>query len=178
MRNHFIERVVTVGVSLLAVATGFLVAQTEKKEAPPSAPRPLTVDDQFKILGVDDPQVSPDGKWVAYTVTTQDLEKDESKTRIWMAPTGGGEPVPMTAQDKSASWPRWSPDGRYLAFLTDPEDGKDQVWRLFREGGEAVQLTDTAQDVDDFEWSPDGKRMVLVLQDPTLEELAVKKGEK
>ena len=170
--------------SILLIAVALVVLITPQNGSagnpaePTSAPRPLTVDDQFKILGVDDPQVSPDGKWVAYTVTTQDLEKDESKTRIWMAPTGGGEPVPMTAQDKSASWPRWSPDGRYLAFLTDPEDGKDQVWRLFREGGEAVQLTDTAQDVDDFEWSPDGKRMVLVLQDPTLEELAVKKGEK
>jgi len=166
------------GFLMIALATGLVAAQDEKAEATQATPRPLAIDDYFKIHGVGDPRVSPDGKWVAYTVTTQDLEKDESKTRIWMVPYAGGDPVPMTAQDKSASQPRWSPDGRYLAFLTDPEDGKDQVWTLFRQGGEAVQLTDTAQEVSDFEWSPDGRRLVLVLQDPTPEELAVKKGEK
>jgi len=142
------------------------------------ARRYLEVDDFLRLRDVGDPQVSPDGKWVAYTVTSQDLEKDESKTRIWMVAAAGGEPVPMTAKDRSASQPRWSPDGRYLAFLADPEDGSDQVWTLFREGGEAVQLTDTAQDVSDYEWSSDGKRMVLVLQDPTPEEVAAKKGDK
>ncbi len=144
----------------------------------PAAPRALTVDDYFKIGEVDDPQISPDGLWVAYTVTISDLEEDESKSRIWMVPAAGGEAVPMTSEDREASQPRWSPDNRYLAFLSAPEDGKDQVWTLFREGGEAVQLTDTAQDVSDYEWSPDGKRVVLVLQDPTAEELAVKMGGK
>jgi dipeptidyl aminopeptidase/acylaminoacyl peptidase len=95
-----------------------------------------------------------------------------------MVSTAGGEPVPMTSKERSASAPRWSPDGRYLSFVAAPEDGKDQVWTLFRQGGEAVQLTDTAQDVSDYQWSPDGKRLVLVLQDPTPEELAQKKGEK
>jgi dipeptidyl aminopeptidase/acylaminoacyl peptidase len=144
---------------------------------PPASPRPLTVDDYFTIRGVDDPQISPDGRWVAYTVTTSDLEADELLTRIWMVPAAGGEAVPMTSEDRSASNPRWSPDNRYLAFLAAPDDGEDQVWTLFREGGEAVQLTDTAQSVRDFEWSPDGTRMVVVLQDPTPVELAVKAGE-
>jgi len=166
------------GFLMIALATGLVAAQDGEGKATQATPRPLTIDDYFEIHDVGDPQVSPDGKWVAYTVTKQDLEKDESKTRIWMVPAAGGKPVPMTAKDKSASRPRWSPDGRYLAFLAAPEDGKDQVWTLFREGGEAVQLTDTAQDVSDFVWSADGKRIVLVLQDPTPEELAVKKGEK
>jgi dipeptidyl aminopeptidase/acylaminoacyl peptidase len=178
MSDRFSRLSVGAAILMIALATGLLAAQDEKAEAAQATPRLLTVDDYFKIHEVGDPQVSPDGKWVAYTVTKQDLEKDESKTRIWMVPAAGGDPVPMTAKDRSASQPRWSPDGRYLAFLTDPEDGKDQVWTLFRQGGEAVQLTDTAQDVDDFAWSPDGKSMVLVLQDPTPEEQAVKKGEK
>jgi len=139
-------------------------------EAPP-APRTLTVEDYFRIRGVGDPQVSPDGKWVAYTVTKQDLEKDESKTRVWMAPTAGGEKIPMTAKDKSASRPRWSPDGRYLSFLAAPEDGEDQVWTLFRKGGDSQPLTETVQEVSFYEWSPDGKRMVIVLQDPKPEDV-------
>jgi dipeptidyl aminopeptidase/acylaminoacyl peptidase len=143
----------------------------------PATPRMLTVDDLFKIGEVDDPQISPDGRWVAYTVTISDIEQDESTSRIWMVPAAGGEAVPMTAEEYSASHPRWSPDNRYLAFLSAPEDGEDQVWTLFREGGEAVPRTDTAQSVSDFEWSPDGKRMVLVLQDPTPVQLAVHRGE-
>jgi dipeptidyl aminopeptidase/acylaminoacyl peptidase len=114
---------------------------------------------------------------VAYTVTTSDLTEDAAKTRIWMVPAAGGEPMPVTAETRSASQPRWSPDGRFLSFLDEPDEGEGQVWTLFREGGEAVKLTDTAQEVRDYEWSPDGRRIVLVLQDPR-QELAVKRGEK
>jgi dipeptidyl aminopeptidase/acylaminoacyl peptidase len=161
------------GILIISLAAGPAVGQDEKA----AMPRSLTVDDYFRILAVDEPQISPDGKWVAYTVTTSDIEKDELTSRIWMVPSAGGDPVPMTAEARYASHPRWSPDGRFLSFLAAPEGGKDQVWTLFRKGGEAVQLTDTAQDVSEYEWSPDVTRMVLVLQDPTAEELAVKRGE-
>lgn len=141
-------------------------------------PRTLAIDDYFRIGEVGDPRVSPDGRWIAYTVTTHDLEEDESRTRIWMLPAGGGEPVALTTADASSSHPRWSSDGRYLAFLSARKEGKKQVWTLFRQGGEAMQLSDTAQDVGAFEWSPDGRRMVLVLQDAKPEELEAKeKGE-
>ena len=166
-------------VLVVAVLTSVIVSLVGPVDAADSTtPRPLTVDDFFAIRGVDDPQFSPDGRWVAYTVTTADLEADEEKTRIWMVPSAGGDPVAMTSPERSASKPRWSPDGRYLAFLAAPEDGEDQVWTLFREGGEAVQLTKTASGVDDYAWSPDGKRMVLVVEDPTVVQLAVAKGEK
>lgn len=131
------------------------------------ARRFITVDDLFRIHEVGDPQISPDGKWIAYTVTSLDRERDESITRIWMVPANGGEAMPMTRPDRSASSPRWSPDGRHLAFLAADEKGADQVWTLFREGGEAVQVTDVVQGVDAFEWSPDARRLVLVLTDPT-----------
>ena len=65
----------------------------------------------------------------------------------------------------------WSPDGKFLAFLSARNDGKTQVWLLNRLGGEAEKLTDTAQDVDSFRWSPDARRMLLVLRDPSPEEL-------
>jgi dipeptidyl aminopeptidase/acylaminoacyl peptidase len=166
---------------MIAVAIGIFVAPGAGgagEPAEPVTPRTLSVDDYFRIRDVGDPQVSPDGRWVAYTLTSQDLEKDESKSRIWMVATAGGEPVAMTAEEKSASRPRWSSDGRYLAYLAAPKDGKTQVWTLFREGGDSLAVTDTVQGVSSYEWSPDGKQMVVVLQDPKPEDLEKKKDEK
>ena len=84
--------------------------------------------------------------------------------------------IPLTTEEASSSHPRWRPDGKFLAFLSARNDGKTQVWLLNRQGGEAAKLTDTAQDVDDFEWAPDGKRLVLVLRDPTPDELEAAKA--
>jgi dipeptidyl aminopeptidase/acylaminoacyl peptidase len=145
--------------------------------------RLLTVDDALALGQVEDPQISPDGRWIAYTVTRNDLREDEARTRIWMVPAAGGEAVPLTSEDEDSSMPRWSPDGRSLAFLSargedEPdEEERAQVWTLFRDGGEAQQLTNTAQKVEFFAWSPDGKKMLLVLRDPKPEELEAKKAE-
>ena len=135
------------------------------------APRPITIDDYFQIQTVHDPQLSPDAHWVAYTVDKSSLKTDKNESRLWMIPASGGDALPMTAEGVSSSHPRWSPDGKFLAFLSERNEGKTQVWLLDRQGGEAQQLTDTPQDVEDFAWSPNGRRMVLVLRDPTPEEL-------
>jgi dipeptidyl aminopeptidase/acylaminoacyl peptidase len=148
------------------LATGQLLAAQEG-----SNPRPITVDDLFQIRDVADPQISPDAQWVAYTVRTLNLKEDKAETRIWTVRFAGGEAVPMTAEGVSSSHPRWSPDGKYLAFLSARNEGKSQVWLLSRSGGEAQRVTDTPQDVNDFAWSPDSTRLVLVLRDPSEEEL-------
>jgi dipeptidyl aminopeptidase/acylaminoacyl peptidase len=137
----------------------------------PTTPRAITVDDAFQVKAVDDPQISADGSWVAYTVETASLKKDKSYTQIWMAPSTGGEAIAMTVESETSNHPRWSPDGKYLAFLSGRNDGKKQVYLLNRLGGEAQKITDTAQDVEDFAWAPDSKRMVLILRDPTPEEV-------
>jgi dipeptidyl aminopeptidase/acylaminoacyl peptidase len=152
---------------------------TPSAVAAASQPRLLEVQDYFRIGQVGDPRISPDGRWLAYSVTIADREEDESRTRIWMVPAAGGDPLPLTAEDQDSSSPRWSPDGRYLGFLSarnvaGDEAGPTQVWLLFREGGEAVQLTDTAQSVEFFDWSPDGTRVLLVLKDATPAELEAK----
>jgi dipeptidyl aminopeptidase/acylaminoacyl peptidase len=141
-------------------ATGAGISSTD-------APRRLAIEDQFAIKRVAGAQISPDGEWVAYTLTTTDLEKERSTTQIWMVSTRGGDPVPLTMSGESASSPRWSPDGKYLSFTASRgENGRSQVWLLDRRGGEAQQLTDVEQGVGSYEWSPDGSRLVLTIRDP------------
>jgi dipeptidyl aminopeptidase/acylaminoacyl peptidase len=136
-----------------------------------AAPRPITIDDHFELREVQDPQVRPDAKWVAYTVGKASLKEDKREERIWMVMMAGGDAIPLTAEDVSSSHPRWSPDGKYLALLSARDEGKTQVWLLNLAGGEAQRLTNLAQDVEDFVWSPDSRRLCLVFRDPTQEEV-------
>src|SRR6267378_4908475 len=142
------------------------------------APRAITIDDYFQIRAVSDPQLSPDAKWVTYTVQTALLKEDKNEERIWMAPATGGAPVALTSGGNSSSHPRWSPDGKFIAFLSARDEGKIQVWLLNRLGGEAERLTDTSQDVEDFAWSPDSRQLVLILRDLSPEELEAAKESK
>src|SRR5271157_2413178 len=137
----------------------------------PAAPRPVGVDDLFGYREAHDPQVTPDGQYIAYTVSSTSLKDDKSEKRIYMVPAVGGEAIALTAEGVSSESPRWSPDGRFLAFLSERSEGKTQVYLLNRLGGEAQRLTGTIQDVEAFEWAPDSKRLVLVLRDPSPEEL-------
>ncbi len=171
---------------LLTASVLSLLAFTSAAQTPPTK-RNLTIDDYFRIKGVSDPQISPDDKWVAYTVETASLKDDKNHKQIWMISTGGGDAIPLTNESVNSSHPRWSPDGKYLAFLSARSDAKDadddskddvkkQVWLLNRVGGEAQQLSSTIQDVDTFAWSPDSSRLVLVLQDPSPEEIELSKN--
>lgn len=139
------------------------------------ARRAITIDDYFRIGRVRDPQLSPDGQFAAYTVETALLKGDKNEDRIWMISTQGGDAIPLTAAGVSSSHARWSPDGKFIAFLSARNEGKTQVWLLPRGAGEAVRLTDTPQDVEDFAWAPDSRRLVLVLRDPKTEEVEAAK---
>src|SRR6267378_2009828 len=155
------------------VLTPFALAQQ-----PAPSPRPITVDDYFRIRAVHDPQLSPDAQSVAYVVKTAILKTDKNEERIWMVPRSGGDAIALTAEGVSSSHPRWSPDGKSIAFLSERNEGQTQVWLLSLRGGEAQRLTDTPQDVEDFAWSPDGRRLVLVLRDASPEELEAAKEAK
>jgi len=154
-------------VVLLVLALGSSITLAQQSPAA----RPLGVDDLFDFREAHDPQISPDAQFIAYTLSFSSLKDDKSETRIYMVPAAGGDAIALTAEGNSSEHPRWSPDGKFLAFLSERKEGKTQVYLLNRLGGEAQKLTDTVQDVEDFEWAPDGKRLVVILRDPSPEEL-------
>src|ERR1051325_4317645 len=138
-----------------------------------SSKRPIAIDDIYRMEKVGNPQMSPDGRWIAYTVTSIDKAADRRRTSLWMVNWEGTQDVRLTFGKQSASSPQWSPDGKYLSFLSSEEKGKTQVWLLDRRGGAPQPLTNVKEDIDDFRWSPDGKKIVLgmsVDEDPDVAE--------
>jgi len=143
------------------------------------AKRLLKVDDLDRLAEVADPQVSPDGKWVAYTVSTVDREDDKNVTCIWMVSWDGSQNVRLTYGTESESSPRWSPDGKYLSFVSSrPGKAKgSQIWVLDRRGGEARQLTHIKDfSISQYEWSPDSSKLLLVLRKKEEPDEESKKG--
>jgi len=134
--------------------------------------RPLQSDDIFELKTVADPRISADGAWVAYTVSQMDRKDDTSDTDIYMIPTAaalrqgqGDGAIKLTSSRKPETSPRWSPDGRSLAFLSSRDGKKTQVYLLDRRGGDAQALTDYKTGVSSFAWSPDSAKLAIVVSD-------------
>jgi len=125
------------------------------------------------VLG--DPQVSPDGKWISYTMTTIDSLKDSRNSDVWMISWDGTQDIRLTyGVDTSVSAPRWSPDGKYISFMAErpgaPKVKGSQVWVLDRRGGEARPLTEVKGNLSAYEWSPDATKLLLTIaEDPEAE---------
>jgi len=130
--------------------------------------RPITIEDLAKIRLLDDPRPSPDGSRIAVTIKVMDLDDDGYRSQIWIVPAGGGEMVRFTG-GKGDSLPRWSPDGKRLAFVSRRDDGTEkgkkdarpQIWVLDTDGGEAWQLTKTKHGASAPVWSPDGAKIAF-----------------
>lgn len=122
--------------------------------------RGFAVDDLLKVHRVSDPQLSPDGKWIAYTVGVPDLEKNKVVSHLWLVSTQGGESKQLTFSEKGESSPRWSPDGKHLAF-TSARGGSPQIWILPVLGGETWALTDLSTGASDPVWSPKGDKIAF-----------------
>src|ERR671923_806263 len=153
----------------------------------PRAPRP---EDLYDLRVPTDTALSPDGACVAFTVKAAAPNKDGYRSALWIVPTDGSAPArQLTVGAKTDTGPRWSPDGRRLAFLSDrgavltaggggakpgkaepPKEGATQLWVLpYADGGEARQLTDFPRDVAEVAWSPDGRRLCVVTASETAE---------
>lgn len=124
----------------------------------PKQRRAFQPDDLYLIKTVSDPQVSPDGRTVAYVVSWPDRENDETYSAVYVAPIDGSEPARRFTQGTKDHTPRWSPDGNYLAFVSGRGD-KNQVFLAPLSGGEARQLTNARWGVSQPAWSPDGARI-------------------
>lgn len=132
------------------------------------AKRPLRVEDLYRVRAVRDAQLSPEGDWVAYVVSQLDSVRDRSNSDIYMTSWDGARTVQLTHSPDGEGSPRWSPDGKYLAFTASRGDARNggQVWLLDRAGGEAFKLTEHKGGVSSYAWSPDSRRIAFVSQDP------------
>ena len=112
-----------------------------------------TLDDLLTLKSVGGTQISPDGKLVAYTVGWGDFKQDAFVTQIWLADATTGKSFQLTRGEKSSTNPRWSPDGKWLAFLSNRIDDKNQIFVIDPSGGEAQQLTKSETAISNFSWS-------------------------
>ncbi len=119
-----------------------------------------TIEQSLNLKSAGSPRISPDGRYVAYTVSETNWEENSFDTQVWMSMTSTGERYQLTHAKKPSSDPRWSPDSKRLAFLSN-RDGSQQIYVISPAGGEATQLTHFEGGVNAFEWSPDGQRMAF-----------------
>ena len=126
----------------------------------------LTIEDALAIKQVGAPLFAPDGKRIAYTITTWDKKENRRVAHIWLVSSDGGRSVKLTGGDKGESAPQWSPDGTRIAFLADRGvQGGNQVWIIPADGGEAERLTNEENSILSFRWSPDSKQVAFTTRD-------------
>jgi dipeptidyl aminopeptidase/acylaminoacyl peptidase len=128
-----------------------------------NAKRPITFEDLMKMQRISDPQVSPDGRWIAYVQGAVDFEANKVVKHIWLMGVDGGSPKQLTTGDGSDSRPRWSPDGETIAFIST-RGGKSQVWIIPVHGGEARQLTSISTEADGVTWARKGDALLFTSQ--------------
>jgi len=125
-----------------------------------------TVDELMTLETVGAPHISPDGKGVAYIVTGTDFSNDAYPSQVWIANTATGERFKLTSGAKSSSMPRWSPDGKWLAFLSDRNGDKNQIFVIRPFGGEAQALTKHETAITEYDWSADSKSIAFLSTEP------------
>ena len=134
-----------------------------------------TLDELVTLKTVGGTEISPDGKWVAYTVSHGDFKQDAFVTQIWLANIDTGNSIQLTRGDRSSTTPRWSPDGQWLAFLSNRVEDKNQIFLIDPSGGESRPLTKSETAINNFAWSEDGKTIAYTATEPTAKQLKDRK---
>lgn len=135
--------------------------------APADAPDPtFTGRDLFDLSAAADPQISPDGRTVAYVRRSADIMTDKVRSSIWLINVATGEQRPLAAGTGDHSSPRWSPDGRRLAYVSSAEGGAPQLFVRWMDSGQTVRVTGLPDSPQDLAWSPDGRRIAYLMNVP------------
>jgi dipeptidyl aminopeptidase/acylaminoacyl peptidase len=140
-----------------------------------AASRVATVDDLMRLRSAGGAVISPDGKWIAYAVSEPDFRQDAYVTHLWLVDSAGARNFQLTRGDKSATSPRWSPDGKWLSFLSNRAGDRNQLFVIAPDGGEAIQLTKAETAVGGYEWSRDGKSILFTASEPVTQPLKDRK---
>ncbi len=132
--------------------------------APPAALQPFTAEDLMRLKRITDPQVSPDGRYVAYVLRETDIEADTGRTDIWLLDLTHPQSTPhrLTTHPANDSSPRWAPDSRTIYFLSS-RSGTSQVWRLSLDGGEATRVTEYPLSIGALKVAPNGNTIALTM---------------
>jgi len=129
-----------------------------------------TIDELISLKTLGGAEISPDGRWIAYSVREADFEQNDYISQIWLANAGTGKTFQLTQGDKSASRPQWSPDSKWLTFTTGREGDKTQLYAIRPIGGEAIRLTDAETGISNYQWSRNGQRIAFTAIDPESKE--------
>lgn len=158
--KRFRQLVFACGAIAALIGTSLKVQATSK--------RLITLDDMSAVHEVSEPQISGDGAWIAYTVKSTDIKNDSVNNHIYLTSWDGSRTIKLTNSKNSESSPHFSPDGKYLTFLSSrqSESEGNQIWLLNLAGGEAEKISDFPGGVSDFVWSPDGKQLAVIADDP------------
>jgi dipeptidyl aminopeptidase/acylaminoacyl peptidase len=186
MRNLRKKSSVAVFLAIACLLSPRLFAQ-QASPAAASTSTPPTIDQSLEMKGAFSPEISPDGKRVVYEVSRTNWEDNAFERDLWIVETATGEGHQLTASKKSSTNAAWSPDGKWIAFLSDrpgqisgTPEGKKQIYVIAADGGEARQLTKVENGVNNLAWSPDSKRMAYSAEDPepkTMKDRKEKYGE-
>jgi dipeptidyl aminopeptidase/acylaminoacyl peptidase len=149
------------GRTACTLLLGILLGATLELAAQTTGLKPIAFEDFIRIKRVTDLQLSPDGTKIAFVVTVMDVAANRGASDIWIVPSRGGEPRRLTSSPAADMNPRWSPDGRTIAFIST-RSGSPQVWTIDPNGGEAVQLTRLSTGASGVIWSPKGTHLAFV----------------